>query len=133
MESCKNVARVTISEEQYVADWISTLFNSSPSRSLSFPLLLPPSSSFFSPCVTSSPAASPLSSCSPAHLHAPRVTYTGKMASHTLCPWYKLQVIAARGEGSPPPPRWRGEREKGRPRWRACETANFMIYKRDPL
>lgn len=146
MESWKNVAGATISEERYVADRISTLFNSSLSHSLSFPLpstrvVRPPFFPLFSPCVASSPASSPL--LVPPRPVLPRVRTRICMhrASHiqtrwrTLCPWYKLQVIAARGEGSPPPRSSRGEREKGRAEVssRACETANFMIYKRDPL
>lgn len=83
MESCKNVARVTISEEQYVADWISTLFNSSPSRSLSFPL---PSSFvllLLAVCSFESCSLSPLvlfsraSACTARHIHRQDgVTYT---------------------------------------------------------
>lgn len=66
------------------------------------------------------------------HLHALRVTYTDKMA-------YTLFVVQIAGNCSPrrglssSANETRNEREKGRPKWRACETANFMIYKRDPL
>lgn len=66
------------------------------------------------------------------HLHALRVTYTDKMA-------YTLFVVQIAGNCSPrrglssSANETRNEREKGWPKWRACETANFMIYKRDPL
>lgn len=77
-----------------------------PIRSRFLSLPPPRSSSFFplfSPCVASSPASSPLpllssTACSPArlyaHLHAPRVTYTDKMA-------YTVPVVQIAGNCSP--------------------------------
>lgn len=94
-------------------EWRSDMWRAGYPPSLTLPirsrfLSLPPrSSSFFlfpllslsSRPLLSSPLHPSFGLFSRAHLHAPRVTYT-QTRWRTLCPWYKLQVIAAREEGS---------------------------------
>lgn len=127
--------------ERYVAGRISTLFN--PSHSLSFPLpsstlvllfSFPSSLALFasSPLLSSPPLARPVlsraSACTARHIHTDKMAYTVPVVQ------IAGNCSPRRGLSPPPPPPRSSKGGKGRAEVsRACETANFMIYKRDPL